>query len=227
MPTIIIDPNNKTKLKVGGRCSIPDKHNSFWNTDYHANTGILLVKEKLSRNHRISDNDIHRIIIEAVNNQQDPATGKRLENLVIHAFPWGNNNTKNDAIVLFNQLMRTPQNAINRKKELAIDLGKMMAQHPNNISKGNASQNSSIGKALDLNAPKNKNGRHSLTPRSRRIVGAEIEHGIGLTPPKKETPSRIKSSQYGKDGPTYKDSVNIDVNNSTPETQRSLIKLMQ
>lgn len=232
---ITTDPQNSRHVKDADiRPNLPStlELNTHWKNDYLTKTGVVIKEPKiqgLSRNHRISDHDIKINIIDDINHS---FTEDRIHYL-IERFPWAegqNDEDQNDkemAKSLLKQLKNLNQPEI---VKLANALYLLFSAHVNNISYGNASQNSAIGKHLDLNAPLDHTGQHSLTPRSRKIV---VEHHANpgkvlLSSPKEPTkknsndPDVFLSSQYGLGGSMHKEEKNIHFGRTSPRTRHLL-----
>jgi len=207
------------------RLGLPESKNinRFWKKDYKEKTGVAITqprKQGLSRNHRISDHDIKMNIIHDINHHFK-------ENLIqsmCDVFPWSEENLdKNKAKSLLKNLKI--ETDLKKRVEVANELHRLLSGHCNNISYGNAKQNLAIGERLDLNAPCNDTGKHSLTTRSRHILETHNKKNgmILLTPPKTTNDKKIiYSSQYGIGGDAHKEGKNIVLENTSPKTKTLL-----
>ncbi|MCX7121257.1 MAG: hypothetical protein NTZ67_05740 [Gammaproteobacteria bacterium] len=215
---IVADPLNSgcvVDSKERPSITAAKKQNDTWESDYARVTGISVTapsNQKLSRNHRISDNDIKRNIILDMNTH----FRNNYITALFNVFPWAADNVdKNEAIALLGKL-KSGLDIINTANNLYV----LMASHVENISYGNANQNSAIQEHLDLNAPRNSTGQHSLTPRSRHILNEINSNPVPelLSMPIKNG-DLISSSQYALGGAAHKDDSNIDLRNVTPRTE--------
>lgn len=190
-------------------------------TDYEAKVGVKINKPKeqgLSRNHRISDANIQENIVEDINSDFE----NDLVSNLIEAFPWSSDGReKARAKNLLKSIKENKQ--VEDRLNAANTLIELMSLHITNLSYGNSSQNSAIGKALDLNAPLNKDNKHSLTPRSRKLCeNLAGNKSILFTPPKMKDSTTIRSSQYGKGAKNHKEEKNINIPLSTSRTKKLL-----
>ncbi|EKD92228.1 MAG: hypothetical protein ACD_29C00107G0004 [uncultured bacterium] len=225
-----IDPENKNCIKRNGeRPALRKKDNAALQKDYNDKNGVNTSSfEGLSRNHRLSDDNIKNNIINDVNS----FFSKKSIASLIKIFPWKPDDVdKKDAELLLENLQKTRD--ISKTVEIASQLYYLMSVHPGNISYGNARQNSAIGKNLDLNAPKNTENQHSLTPRSRTIAeGIAQNKNILYSPPKIKDPKieddskKILSSHYGSSSCEHKEDKNIDLGSTTPRTGSLMKRLI-
>jgi WD40 repeat protein len=219
---ISIDPNDRTKVVSIAKVKLPPNpnhpSNEYWRKDYENETGIKIEKpgiEKVDRAHINSDGDIQKNIVDDINSN---FRNNHTQNFIETIFPWADEVDRLYALAFLQELK--DQRTLIEKVTVGNNLIVYLATYYYNISYGNASANRAIHEHMDLHAPKNEEGKHSLTDRSRYSLSGAIrpDNTAHISLPEIRG-NYVPSSRYGQGGREHKEDQYIDITNTTERTR--------